>query len=315
MLYALDTGAVGGLFSYDLRENYESRLFHKNEFRANDLAHHPTRDCVALSLPMEDGSAALAVMRPGGKGLQQITEGDAVDQAPSWVPDAATPPDPERMILIYQSAGIARNQQGIATALGPYSIQRLDIDRSTLTAVLENPQFDYLVPRVRLEDGQEILYFIRRPYKPEGHTSYTPLQVMKDIFLFPFRLVRAIFGFLNFFSVMFSGKPLTTAGGPNQQKVDTRFMMLHGKIIDAEKVLKAAAKGQPLALVPNSWELVRRAAAGKETVLAQGVLSFDLAPNGTVIYTNGSEIFTLAPDAKPQRLLAHRMIQQVMVLT
>jgi hypothetical protein len=311
LLYALVTGAVGGLFTYDLAAEHENRLFHKQEFRAEDLAHHPAKELVALSLPNEDGTAGIAIMQPGGRGLRPITEGDALDQAPSWVP---SPDDPQREVLVYQSAGIARNQRGQFGGIGPYSICRLDIDKARLTTLLEDPKWDYLVPRIRLEDGKEILYFIRRPYKLEGQSTYSPLKLLLDIVLFPFRLLRAIFAFLNVFSMFFSQKPLTTAGGPKTEDMDMRFVQLYGKWIDVNKALKSATKGQAVSLVPNTWELVRMDADGKLTVLAPGVLSFDLAPDGTVVYTNGSEIFTISDGGKPERLCAHRMIQHVMAL-
>jgi hypothetical protein len=312
LLYALDTGAIGGLFTYDLKDNYENRLFHRQEFRANDLAHHPAKPLVALSLPNDDGTAGIAIMQPGGRGLRPITEGDARDEAPSWVP---TPDNPDREILVYQSSGLARNPRGHISGQGPYAISRLDIDHVKQTTVLEDPQFDFLVPRIRIEDGKEILYFIRRPYKPDGHSAYTPLKLLTDILLFPLRLIRAIFGFLNFFSIMFSQKPLTTAGGPKPEQMDTRHLLLHGKWIDAEKALKAANKGQPAALVPASWELFRMTPDGQLHSLATAVLSFDLAPDGTIIYTNGAEVFALSSNEKPERLCAHRMIQQVMAIT
>ena len=54
---------------------------------------------------------------------------------------------------------------------------------------------------------------------------------------------------------------------------------------------------------------------GTRPPLATAVLSFDLTPDGPIIYTNGSEVFTLSPNENPQRLCAHRMIQQVMAIT
>jgi len=310
LLYSLDMGAVGGLFTYDLAEQYENRLFHRQEFRASDLSHHPVKSLVALSLPREDGTAAIALMEPGGKGLRPITEGDSLDQAPSWGREQ------DRDVLVYQSAGIGRNNYGHSVALGPYAICKLDLDRETLTTVMEDGRWDYLVPREWVADGgkQTYLYYIRRPYKATGHGSYSPLKLLVDILLFPFRLLRAIFFFLNFFSVMFTRKPLTTAGGPKTDPKDTRFMMLHGKWIDAEKAMKAAAKGKPVPLVPESWELMRMDESGKSQSLAGGVLSFDLAADGTVVYTNGSEIYVIGQDGKSERVCAHRMIQQVIAI-
>ena len=301
IIYALDTGHVGGLFTYDIASDSECRLFHKQEFRAQDLARHPTQDLIALSVPEEDGSAHIGLMQTGGKGLRRITEGDVLDQAPFWAPG-------ETSLLVYQSAGLARTQTGIVSAVGPYAIHQLDLDREKFTTLMEDGRYDYLLPR-RTADGA--LYFIRRPYTAVRSTS--PLALAGDILLFPFRLARAIYAFLNLFSVFFAGKPLTTAGGP-QQKMDTRHMMLWGRLIDAEKAVRASKKGTPAALVPNTWELLRLQPDGSLQPLAKGVLSFDIAADGTVIYTNGSEVFTLGPDGAGQRLCAQHMIQQVLAI-
>jgi hypothetical protein len=307
LLYALDTGAVGGLFTYDVSAGTESRIFHRQEFKAHDVACHPHKPVMAMSTVLEDGTASIALMQPGSRKLHALTEGDSLDEAPSWVP---TPDDPQREVLVYHSAGIARDAAGRVTHLGPHAIHRLDVDRGEFRTLMEDAAWDYLVPRVRHEDGKEVVYYIRRPYKAEGY-DFNPWRMPLDIILFPFRMLRAIFAFLNAFSMFFTQKPLTTAGGPKNRKVETRFMELHGKWIDTQKALRAAEKGQPTALVPLSWELMSMTGEGKVHSIATSVLAFDLAPDGSLVYTNGSEIFVLPPGAKAECVCAHRMIQQV----
>ncbi len=308
LLYALDTGAVGGLFTYDVSAGTENRIFHRQEFKAHDVACHPHKPVMAMSTLLENGTASVALMQPGSRKLHALTEGDSLDQAPSWVP---TPDDPQREVLVYHSAGIARDARGHIAGLGPHAIHRLDVDRVQFKTLLEDPAWDYLVPRVRIEGGKEVLYFIRRPFKSQGH-DFNPWRIPLDIILFPFRMLRAIFAFLNAFSMFFTQKPLTTAGGPKNQKVETRFMELHGKWIDTQKALRAAEKGQPQALVPASWELMCMNEEGKLTSLATSVLAFDVSSDGALVYTNGSEVLSLRPGEKPQKICAQRMIQQVM---
>ena len=180
LLYALDTGAIGGLFTYDLKDNYENRLFHRQEFRANDLAHHPTKPLVALSLPNEDGTAGIAIMQPGGRGLRPITEGDALDQAPSWVP---TPDDPNREVLIYQShSGLARNERGHITGQGPYAIPRLDMDNVKQTTVLEDPKFTISSSRASVSKMARNPLFhppplqSRRPHRLHSAPNCSPIS-------------------------------------------------------------------------------------------------------------------------------------------
>ena len=71
--------------------------------------------------------------------------------------------------------------------------------------------------------------------------------------------------------MMFSGKPLRTAGGPERPGMpDTRLVMLWGQMIDTRKKMSERSKNADAGLVPRNWELVRRTADGQETVLQTG---------------------------------------------
>jgi hypothetical protein len=308
LLYALDTDHVGGLFSYDTAEQYERRLYHRNQFRAANLSRHPADGMLAVSLRAEDGSAHVATMNADGRGISEVTEGDAVDEAPAWAaprPDAAT-----SKVLVFQSAGIGRNAGGMMVGLGPYAIQKLDLDAGDLSTLLEEEGHDLLLPRL-LADGS--LLFIRRPYEPRG-AAVSPLKVARDIVLFPIGLVIAIVHFLNWFSHVFARRPLITAGGPPKEGPEARYLMLWGKMVDAEKAM-AAKPGEARALVPPTWQLVRRAGGGGEKVLARGVLSFDVAEDGSIVYTSGGAVYHLPTGGTAaSELCRGKMIEHVSVV-
>ena len=160
-------------------------------------------------------------------------------------------------------------------AQGPASIQMADTAAGSLTTILEDPHFDFLQPRV---GANGFLYFIRRPFEAP---RYGVENVVADALLFPFRVLRALFHYLNFFSLMYSRKPLITAAGPALQ-ADLKEILIKGKRLDAEAALRT---GVPLggvpSLVPASWQLVCRNLQGQEQVLASHVASFNLAPGGT----------------------------------
>jgi hypothetical protein len=44
------------------------------------------------------------------------------------------------------------------------------------------------------------------------------------------------------------------------------------------------------------------------------VLAYDLARDGSAVYSNGGAIFRLPPDGKPEPLHVKRLIEQVVVL-
>jgi hypothetical protein len=144
-------------------------------------------------------------------------------------------PGKQRRIL-FQSSGVARNRDGYAVGKAATSIQALDFENNLMTTVLEDERYDFLLPKMST-DGY--LYYIRRPYEIN---RYRPEMAILDFFLFPFRLIRAIFHYLNFFSLVYSQKPLTTASGPKMQSDDMKTIILKGKIIDAEKALRKGAR-------------------------------------------------------------------------
>jgi hypothetical protein len=242
-------------------------------------------------------------MAADGSDLTEVTEGDSVDQAPSWVPGTARH-------VVFQSAGIGRDKSGAFHSLGPFAIKRLDLDGGDLVTLLEDPGHDLLGPRMA-PDGS--LLCIRRPYK--GRSGATFLAAMKDFVLFPARVLHALFQWLNFFTARYSGRPLTTAGGPKREGADIKQMMIWGNLIDAEQAAReSAGRGDDTPdLVPLSWQLLRRGADGRIQILASGVLSFDVGEDGAVVYTNGSAVYVIA-DGSRRRLCTDQGIEQVIVV-
>jgi hypothetical protein len=48
---------------------------------------------------------------------------------------------------------------------------------------------------------------------------------------------------------------------------------------------------------------------------AKGVLAYDLAPDGSVVYSNGNAIYSLDTSGRTRRIVVESMIEQVVVLT
>jgi hypothetical protein len=305
IIFALDIENCGGLFHCKWLKDEERRLFHKEHFLAKDLDKHPHHDLICFSQYYVKGYAHIVVSKTDGSQMDDITEGDSMDEAPSWVPN-------QNRQIVFQSAGIGRTQSGYFRGLGPSSIQKIDLDQCTLDTIVEDEAYDFLLPRM---DNEENLYFIRRPYEMPGHKSISPFAVLWDILLFPFRLLNAIFHFLNFFSLAFSKKPLTTAGGPKLEYEDTKTIMLRGKILDAKKMLKELPKDSLTpSFVPASWELIKLSKDGEEELLAKHVLAYDIADDNTVYYTNGTGIFKLTEGTKPVLIHRDKFIEHICIL-
>lgn len=65
--------------------------------------------------------------------------------------------------------------------------------------------------------------------------------------------------------------------------------------------------------MPPSWQLIRREADGEVQSLASGVLSFDVADDGALVYTNGTAVCAIAQGAK-RRICTDHGIEQVIVV-
>ena len=302
LYYTLETPEISGVFLVRDAGADELRLYHTADFRLSEVAAHPQEGRLAFVLRNRAGGSSLAVMSADGTEFSEVTQGDAIDAAPQWVPGAPS-------TLVFQSAGVARDQSGRYHGRGPFSLQKLDIGSGEMSCLGESSEFDFLGPRIS-SDGT--LYCIRRPYEPP-HPKVNPFKLLLDVLLFPFRLVYAIFQYFNFFTMKYTGNPLVTAGNARQQNPDLREMMIWDNMVNADAARKAEPEDETPDLVPKSWELVRFTPGriGNPEVLARGVLSFDLAGDGSVLYSNGSAVFRLDGAGRSERLAKEPMIHSV----
>ncbi len=283
ILYILQTASVSAILALDAvaDEPDELRLYHTADLRITDLSMGPDRDRIAASVTYGSGATNLAVLTRDGSHLTDITEGDSIDAAPRWASAG---------VLVYQSAGIGRDQAGLLAGRAPFAVCRVDLEQGEVEELASSATHDLLTPA---EDASGALYFVRRPYTPPGEGPGLR-DLALDILLFPLRLGRAILAWLDFFVVRYTGKPLTSAGGPRREGPDEKTLFLLGNMVDVEKARRESlAAGDPTpGLVPQDWELVRRV-DGREEVLAHGVLAFHVDPGGQVWFTNGNGVFRL----------------------
>lgn len=298
LLYFLRDTSMGGLFEQDLASGQERRLIHRQNFLLDDLRLSADGSRLLCSQQSGNGAANIVSMGTDGGDYRELTGGDTIDSSPCWVPG-------KHDQLVFQSSGLARGPEGHVVAIGPASIQLLNATTGELRPVFEDDRFDYLQPRVA-DDGS--LLFIRRPY--EGQ-HYRGGDIVMDALLFPFRLLRTLFHFLNFQSLVYTRKPLTSAGGP-QHDADLKDVLLKGRRIDAEAAMRSRKRvdGAPV-LVPDSWKLIWRSERGEERVLASHVASFDLAADGSVLYSNGFAVYALRPGGESSLILRGKLMTDI----
>jgi YD repeat-containing protein len=288
LYYLLAVGETRGLFRRHLAEDREVRLFHRANWHCEGLAFNAEENRLVVASRNADGTAHVEVYDEEGNRTGAVTDGDCVDAAPSLVPGRAR-------TIVYQSSGVARHaESGQLVALSHACVQMLDYGNGRVETLLDDPRHDFVAPRM---DAQGRLFAIRRP--AEQTVQQRAGTAVSDMLLMPFRLLKAVFGYLNFFSMVYGKEPLRSSGGPRTPALDQDLgrLWLHGRMIELSKVKTDAQYGGNL--VPRSWELVRVDRAGAEPeVIAQHVAAFDVGPDGRVAWTNGFDIFTVVGGAR-----------------
>ncbi|MEW6157251.1 MAG: hypothetical protein AB1813_07445 [Verrucomicrobiota bacterium] len=299
LFYSLETDDLCAVLFLENLGEEERRLWNKNDKRLSHLTVAPD-GAVACSVQYPFGTANLAVRLDEESGFSEVTEGDSLDSAPRWVPNL-------RRSLVFQSAGVGRDRNGHFVNFGPFSIQQLDIESGGLNTLQEDSNYDYLTPQI---DAEGALYYIARPYTTGR--EFHPLVVAKDICLFPFRLGYALFHYLQVFSLTYTGKKLSSAGGAQSRPLDFKEMMIWGNRVSASA---HNSKDESIGLVPKSWRLYRQRPGQNPEPLANGVVTYDLMADRSIVYSNGTSIFHIDPSGKSERLCGERLIEQVVVLS
>ena len=302
LLYTLAMTGSSGLFRYNLATAEEQRMFHRQDFDACGLSCDRVNGQIIVASRGKETLGKLELIDDATRRRAQITAGDGHDSNPSH--DATM-----RGIVYFQSSGIGRNEHGAIVALGPAAIHRFDQASGEMTTVLEDDDWDYLLPKT---DATGALYYIRRPYAARDEL---PLgQKLQAFVLMPFHLAGAVFGFLDAFSRMFGKQSLRPEGkGPAVPVNQSRLATFHDTTIQLERVLNRRGKlDDHTQIVPQTWELVRRGAPGDESVIAKHVVAFDLGAAGEVIYTDGLRVWQAG--SPPRKLHEGHIIQSVVIV-
>ena len=297
LVYSIQLGEMGGIY----RKNPD-----KPEAAEEHIFTGMNRDIGSISI--KNGKIAacsnghLSIFDMKGN-FEDITDGDSIESQPCW--------SAEDDRIFCSTAGIARNQYGAPAAYSPRSIMAVDLNAGSMEELYADEKYDFLRPS---NDSSGNFYYIRQPYKvPE---EKNPLW--KDVLLFPVRIIKALMGFLNAFSVLFGGESLRS--GRKQGDVKTkdksdRELFFEGRLLEAEKNEKEnTAKGEKNpGIFPLSRVLVRIAPDGTETVLKRGVMDYAVLSDGSIVCSNGRSLLHIT-DSGEELIAKAKMAQNICVL-
>ena len=285
LAYSFTVGQSSGIYYKDFSREREDETH---------FIHSNSEEFLSLSCDKKEGNM-LATMRkngdvctcpvlftPGGD-YNGLTDCDSKDENPSFSPTDGK--------ILFNSAGVGRNERGEFVSYGNSGVYRLDPLTLELENLKEDKNFSYVKPK---RDTKGNLYAIKRPVKEKSGVN--PLL---QILLIPVRIIEAIVGFVQFFVIMFAGKTLVSGkeGGNNPTKKREKTqseIFVEGNRIQVDKELKRNARFQDkdYGFIPRSWQLMRLEKDGGETLLKQGVADYALGKEG-VYCTDGKNIYLL----------------------
>lgn len=288
--YAETIDSISGIYKKTSADEAEGIATSTNDFAFNGLDIFRHRAVTSFS----SLGSHVAVADLPGFDFSEVTEGNTIESDPVW---SRSEPD----VIYFSSAGLPeRNDAPSETILtpaaimsamtecptasrGPASLCRLDLKSGEFETILEDDNFDFVKP-YPAPDGS--LYYIKRPYSQNTKKS----GCLFDALMLPVRLLKALFGFLSFFSLKYSGTPLSQ-GNTKAKNQDAGKLFIEGNLIDAERELKANSGEKAPGIIPKSWELHKRLPDGSDSVLKRGVLCYAVCAE-KLVFSNGRYLLT-----------------------
>lgn len=281
----------------------EVLVLRNNEFIVHHLDYDTQKQRLILSA--SKGYAYerhLCVLGLDSSRIQYITEGDCQDEHPCFDPQNSD-------IVYYDSCGFAYDQQG-NISVGPKEICRLNLKTGELETIISDSRYDFYKPKI---DATGQLYFLKRPYKNQHYAGGS----LKDILLAPFKIIRAVIGWLDFFTQRYTGESLKSTSGANPAKAKQKSeeeLFVEGNLIKAQKTLQQnQSAGEKFAgVIPRSWELIQYSTDGEQKVLKRGVLGYAVNTDGSIYYSNGKYLVAITADQAEQMLVEAKLINKIM---
>lgn len=303
VVYSVSADENSGIFIKSLNNHNEPErhVIHDSKVMFYNIDYNEASSQLAVAVQNTAWERNIAVMDIETSKYSVITEGDSIDDNPVW--GKLNP-----KTIYYESTGVGRNNQGMVIGFSPRVINKLDFNKGELSEVVAFENFDCIYPRV---DQYDNLYFIKRAYQSSHNIKISLI----DYLIIPFKIIRAIFKWIELFTILHTGEPLTSKGAnpAKTKQMDAKDVIINGNIINADKILKEnLSKGEKYAgIAPKDWELVKLDTNGKQHTIKKGVLGFDINKNNEIIYSNGKYILKITPEGKEEVVEEVEFIEKI----
>lgn len=293
VLYSVTVNNVSAILEKDLtaEKDGEKHVIHDVDVIYDGARFDRTQKRIAVSVKRNDYVGHAAVFDVSTNDLITYTAGDSCD---SDVCFSKT----DNNALLFSTKGIARNQDGEFVRYSPSSIARLNLSSMQIEEIKSSDGFNYVRPE---DDKNGNLYYIRKPASDKKRGFG---RLLLDVILIPVKLIKAVYYFLETFTLAFTGETFTKKNPDSVKTRDKspREIIIDGNKINAEKEYKAnlRKKDEFAGIAPRSWELVKLC-GGVETVIARGVIDYAVTDEG-VVFTNGKNVVEVDASGKKTRV-------------
>ena len=301
VIYSAAMGEVSGIYRKTLDKNVaEGLVMSSREFQIYKVSARGDRCAASVGNRLE---RHIALFNIESGAYRELTEGEVQEDYPSFSRDGGR--------IFFSSAGLALTPEGIPVGIGTCGIFVYHIESNEMDEMLASDKYDYIAPK---EDNDGNLLFVKRPYRNAENNG----NILIDIILFPVRIIKAIVGLLNFFSIAFGGESLRSGHAGRDVKTrqkSEKELFFDGNVINAQQMLKQNQRsGEKYpGIIPHSWELVRVDGSGNMSCVKKGVMDYAVCENGEVIYSNGIAIIRLLKDGGEQLLekcsMGHNLVE------
>lgn len=314
LIYSINIDGLTGIYSKDdLDSADEGIVISSADTSYRDFDIKNGRMAVSSAFA---GESHIGILNVGSSDCDIYTDGRSYDSEPVWSKEYSDKlyfctaglqiqedPEDDRYrepeITSYQQLIMKMAENNTPIQRGPSSICIMDIAQGTMEEILTDEKYDFLHPQ-SASDGS--LYYIKRPHKSYDSGKHA-LGCLADVLLFPIRLLGALLGFFNFFSIKYSGKALSRTGDVKQKSGEQMF--IDGNLIDAEREMKEnMSKGDKFpGIIPRSWELHRLMPDGSDKLVRRGVVAYRIDEStDDILISNGSAIIRRFSDGSEEKI-------------